>query len=225
MRPSSWRWLLRQRGSARRVAGGSEVAADLSVGEGMGGVAGWLAVKCCGAATMPLHPGSHASSKVRRRAAWRVVNGSDGSSPPCIDVSVLCQCRTLNWFYKQVRKQNLQLKSPTDTLGIVTGDTMQSSITIHSPADFSEVMQAIESFQEAHQTAWYRGSGKESHNLVPSLFRHPKRKTPEELHKLEKDLASTFAQRSPPFVKQSFGDEWERMFYMQHYGIPTRLLD
>ncbi|CAN7469886.1 FRG domain-containing protein [Pararhizobium sp. LjRoot238] len=102
---------------------------------------------------------------------------------------------------------------------------MPSTITLHSPTSFLEVMQIIETFQIAHQSAWYRGSGKDSHHLVPSLFRHPKRKTPDELHKLEKDLASTFAQRSPPFVQQSFEDEWERMFYMQHYGIPTRLLD
>lgn len=102
---------------------------------------------------------------------------------------------------------------------------MASTIELHAPVDFSGVMKVIEDFQGKHKTAWYRGSGKESHGLMPSLFRHPKKKTPEELHRLERDLASTFAQRSPPFVQQGFSDEWERMFFMQHYGIPTRLLD
>ncbi len=102
---------------------------------------------------------------------------------------------------------------------------MPSIINIHTPESFSDVMQVIEMFQEKHKTAWYRGSGKASHALIPSLFRHPKKKTPDELHKLERDLSSTFSQRSPPFVQQGFEDEWERMFYMQHYGIPTRLLD
>ena len=38
-------------------------------------------------------------------------------------------------------------------------------------------------------------------------------------------MALTFKQRSPPFVDQTFDGEWEQMFFMQHYGIPTRLLD
>ncbi len=60
---------------------------------------------------------------------------------------------------------------------------------------------------------------------MPSLFRHPKLRLAAELHKLERDLALSFAQRSPPFVTQRFEDDWQRMFFMQHYGIPTRLLD
>lgn len=99
------------------------------------------------------------------------------------------------------------------------------SIKIHRPNNFSQVLAVIEKFQEKHSTAWYRGSGSQSHKLVPTIFRHPTLKTAEELNKLERDLASTFSQRSPPFLSQVFSDEWERMFFMQHYGIPTRLLD
>lgn len=102
---------------------------------------------------------------------------------------------------------------------------MAVKIKTHTPSSFSAVMQVIEAYQEAHDVAWYRGCGKASHGLSPSLFRHPKHRSAEELHLLEKSLASSFAQRSPPFVQQSFDDEWERMFFMQHYGIPTRLLD
>lgn len=98
-------------------------------------------------------------------------------------------------------------------------------ISEHTLDSFSKVMQQIEKFQDAHHFAWYRGVGKAKHDLVPSLFRHPTKKDVDSLHKLERDLAATFSQRSPPFVPQSFDDEWERMFYMQHYGIPTRLLD
>lgn len=90
---------------------------------------------------------------------------------------------------------------------------------------FSKILAGIEKFQEARNFSWYRGVGRASHDLVPSLFRHPVKKDVESLHRLERDLAATFGQRSPPFVSQVFDDEWERMFFMQHYGIPTRLLD
>lgn len=102
---------------------------------------------------------------------------------------------------------------------------MATKIKQHKPTSFSEVLAIVEAFQEAHETAWYRGSGKEWHTLSPSLFRHPEKKTPEELHQLEKEIALVFSQRSPPFVFQNFSGEWDRMFFMQHYGIPTRLLD
>ncbi|ARR53736.1 hypothetical protein HY78_10040 [Rhizorhabdus wittichii DC-6] len=61
--------------------------------------------------------------------------------------------------------------------------------------------------------------------LAPTLYRHPNKKTPDLLQQLERNLSLVFAQRSPPFVLQNFSNEWERMFFMQHYGIPTRLLD
>lgn len=106
----------------------------------------------------------------------------------------------------------------------VWGRSLATIIT-HNPKTFSEVLKHIEDFQTLHNNSWYRGCGSDAHKLIPSLYRHPSKKTPEELHKLERELSDRFVQRSPPFVSQSFEDEWERMFYMQHYGIPTRLLD
>lgn len=102
---------------------------------------------------------------------------------------------------------------------------MCPEIISHTAKSFSEAMSIVEEFQGQHTTAWYRGVGDTTHTLTPSLLRHPKKRTPEDLHKLERDLAASFAQRSRPFVAQTFSDEWETMFYMQHYGIPTRLLD
>lgn len=86
-------------------------------------------------------------------------------------------------------------------------------------------MNVIETFQEKHEFTWYRGIGKDSHDLMPSIFRHPKFKSIEEIHRLENELSDVFEQRSPPFISQIFNNEWERMFFMQHYGVPTRLLD
>lgn len=102
---------------------------------------------------------------------------------------------------------------------------MAGKIKHHKPTTFSDVMQIVETFQDAHEVAWYRGCGREWYTLSPSLYRHPEKKTAEELHQLEKDIELVFGQRSPPFVPQSFSGQWDRMFFMQHYGIPTRLLD
>lgn len=98
-------------------------------------------------------------------------------------------------------------------------------IVIHKPNNFTEVLSAVETFQDARNASWYRGVGDVTHFLTPTLFRHPKNKTIELIHEIEKELSATFEQRSPPFVNQAFKNEWEQMFYMQHYGIPTRLLD
>jgi hypothetical protein len=47
------------------------------------------------------------------------------------------------------------------------------------------------------------------------------------LKKLELDLNETFEMRSLPYAESRdwAKDEWERLFFMQHYRVPTRLLD
>lgn len=100
-----------------------------------------------------------------------------------------------------------------------------TAVSSSLPKTFSEVLECVEEFQQARDTSWYRGIGSTAHSLTPTIFRHPKKKGIDELHALEKELSATFEQRSPPFVNQAFKSEWEEMFFMQHYGIPTRLLD
>lgn len=105
------------------------------------------------------------------------------------------------------------------------GHLVGTKIRQHKPATFSAVMALVEEFQDANDVAWYRGCGRAWYNLAPTIYRHPTKKSPEDLHSLEKEISLVFGQRSPPFVSQSFGGDWDRMFFMQHYGIPTRLLD
>ena len=43
--------------------------------------------------------------------------------------------------------------------------------------------------------------------------------------RLERDTMIWFRQRSIPFTSKSLADDWDALFYMQHYRAPTRLLD
>jgi len=89
-----------------------------------------------------------------------------------------------------------------------------------------EYLEFIEGAQaRANQSFWYRGCGSSAHQLLPSLYRHRRLKTPDELADLERALMTRFRQRSIPYHSRSLVDDWDALFFMQHYGVPTRLLD
>lgn len=90
----------------------------------------------------------------------------------------------------------------------------------------SEYTTLIDGFTRAssHQL-WYRGIGTTAHQLLPTLFRHPTKREPAELLELELELLTRFRHRSVPFQSRPAQDPWELCFLMQHYGVPTRLLD
>jgi hypothetical protein len=78
---------------------------------------------------------------------------------------------------------------------------------------------------------WFRGHGmSNSYELLPSLYRRKKEYNGNELYELEFDMIQRFRERSTPFVGNRYQseiryDDLSILFYMQHYGIPTRLLD
>jgi hypothetical protein len=81
-------------------------------------------------------------------------------------------------------------------------------------------------FEDLHaKVLWFRGCGKTSYKLIPSLYRHKNSATIEDMMKLENYLISRFQQRSIPFHTRTFSNLWEWSFFMQHFGVPTRLLD
>lgn len=71
---------------------------------------------------------------------------------------------------------------------------------------------------------WFRGCRDSGHALVPSLYRRAADSV-EELSKLESDLLLMFKSRSAPYYTQRPESDWEYLFLMQHFGVPTRLLD
>lgn len=71
---------------------------------------------------------------------------------------------------------------------------------------------------------WYRGHAKTSHKLLPGLLRSGRPAA--EVFEREKRLLTRFRQRSLPFWPAGYPqNDWEHLFAMQHYGVPTRLLD
>ncbi len=94
------------------------------------------------------------------------------------------------------------------------------------PKTLSDYIALIEKLRiNAGNPQWFRGCGKSSYLLIPSLFRHRKIKKIKALIETEYKLMTRFRQRSIPFHDKSLREDWETLFLMQHYGIPTRLLD
>lgn len=73
---------------------------------------------------------------------------------------------------------------------------------------------------------WFRGHGCSTHTLLPSLYRRLTSPEPAVIIETEKRLITRFRQRSLPWWPEGYPqDDWEHLFAMQHYGVPTRLLD
>jgi hypothetical protein len=101
-----------------------------------------------------------------------------------------------------------------------------SKIREEKPNSLPEFLALIEQLQtDVEDILWYRGCGRGSHTLIPSLYRHKKAKTTIQLADLERKLITRFRQRSLPYLSRSITEDWDTLFFMQHYGIPTRLLD
>ncbi len=65
---------------------------------------------------------------------------------------------------------------------------------------------------------WYRGHSDEQWSLIPSLMRMPA--SPD----IEQALFHEFKRSATRLFDRRYSD-WEILFDMQHYGVPTRLLD
>jgi hypothetical protein len=68
----------------------------------------------------------------------------------------------------------------------------------------------------------YRGQRDEKWNLLPSLLRQTKESI--RARKNESNIFQSFKTRARKFLENTKND-WEILTYMQHYGLPTRLLD
>ncbi len=119
----------------------------------------------------------------------------------------------------------------TDT----TADASVSAEQSSNAARSAPLVETIESLQQymtivsglanSAQKLWYRGTQKSNYNLEPSLYRHPTVNDANDLIELEWTLLSDFRHRAPPFSERLPTEDLELLFLMQHFGVPTRLLD
>lgn len=106
-------------------------------------------------------------------------------------------------------------------------------ITIQTLTAFTKVVEAqLGAAKTRHPSAaytsnWYRGHGAATkYRLVPTLYRHPTERKLEMLLEIERRMLDDFWRQSvlhPPGPLQA--NRLGQLFYVQHYGVPTRLLD
>lgn len=91
---------------------------------------------------------------------------------------------------------------------------------------FQAYLDNVDQGQNADSNSlWFRGVGSAAYSLSPSLHRHAAITDTATLFAYEDRLLTRFKERSIPYLQHRIEDEWELLFLMQHYGMPTRLLD
>jgi len=103
---------------------------------------------------------------------------------------------------------------------------MPTTLTEETITTLDKYTRYVESLRQSDdRPRWFRGSGRYSYALSPSLFRHPSITDTDELINLEGKILERFRQRCIPYMSQRMTENWEYLFLMQHFGVPTRLLD
>lgn len=93
-----------------------------------------------------------------------------------------------------------------------------SSAPAESLAEFLHQIREARNDLGNPNVVWYRGHSRAYYKLTPSLLRNPAWPAKEQL------LFDEY-ERSAARLLERRGDDWELLIDMQHYGIPTRLLD
>lgn len=82
----------------------------------------------------------------------------------------------------------------------------------------------IASGLERGRTLWYRGVSCSKFSLLPKLMRDGR--SADDVFERERRLLTRFRQRGMAYWPSGYPqNDWEHLFAMQHYGMPTRLLD
>jgi hypothetical protein len=103
---------------------------------------------------------------------------------------------------------------------------VQADIRVCSISEYIEQVTSISepwSDEECFTAPWFRGVGNsDQHKLIPRLYREP------DIDRLKEEskIRVAFSSRALPYVPSTQKREpWDWYFLMQHYGVPTRLLD
>lgn len=113
----------------------------------------------------------------------------------------------------------------------ITAEANQSKLKEKRVTSLSEFLSAAKELSSASSPTWFRGQSDRKYKLTPGLFRHSDIVDNPDPHvraqEIESNLVERFKNQSVPYVGNKFmhEEEWGQLFFMQHYRIPTRLLD
>jgi len=89
---------------------------------------------------------------------------------------------------------------------------------------FDRVARARDGFAPSGHGAWYRGVKRRKYPLLPSYLRtwevHEEKRN---LRGKEHNLMARFTRQGARYLDTK--DKWEQLAFMQHYGVPTKLMD
>ncbi|WP_434348245.1 FRG domain-containing protein [Myxococcus virescens] len=96
---------------------------------------------------------------------------------------------------------------------------MLHSAQVSTLAELTKELTELPKHLSPGETIWFRGHSNTAFKLLPSIARHPSGLDREAL------LIKRFRQNAYPFRTLPPKSDWEWLFLMQHFGVPTRLLD
>ncbi|MED1919457.1 FRG domain-containing protein [Bacillus thuringiensis] len=85
-------------------------------------------------------------------------------------------------------------------------------------SDISTYLNKVKEVYQGHKTLWFRGQSVEV-DLLPSIYRNKCN------DKYERTFYNEFKAKAVPYLDKQPRTYFEWLFIMQHYGVPTRLLD
>lgn len=117
------------------------------------------------------------------------------------------------------RARRLEIASRRNRERIGTLNRQQTDMTQRTIKSLSTLVDALRKDLDGYtEPVWYRGHGKHNWKLVSGY--HRLKRTTSEI-----SLINKFRQNANLLVEHSPRTEFDWLFVMQHYGVPTRLLD
>jgi hypothetical protein len=104
------------------------------------------------------------------------------------------------------------------------GKFYKTAKKIKSLSEFVDAIDKVEGLiDDNYYDIWFRGASKQSHKLVPLLYRNKRKHSPE----MEYEDVTDFIHKGRAFLNGSkeHDNMWDWLITCQHYGMATRLLD
>jgi hypothetical protein len=98
---------------------------------------------------------------------------------------------------------------------------IENKLLIESCTEFIEYVFYIKREKENNSLLWFRGLSHESYHLIPRIHRMIGGYD----HHYEHHINTLFIKKAKPYLKYKNYTKFEWLHIMQHYGLPTRLLD